>query len=631
MAIDTDPVKFYGLIRDAERFRQEHVDNATQLVKRYVGNYYRTKFRAKAVPENMIFSYVANVMPKLVYDNPTVNVKAARSVTHEPVAAALGHALDAWITRVDLRDELELMATDFLFGHAVAKIGLEQRGDYQADPSRGIYEHFNMLALQPYCVRIPPNAFFIDASANSVAEARWMGHQFTRDLSELANDDRYDQAVVATLTGEGNPRFGEREMPMKPKSDNGTDRVSLYEVYLVESKQIGTLCAGSSGSMQWIRPLAEYVGPEDGPYVVFGCYTVPNTLYPLSPICAMAEQFMDLNAHASAAAQEAASHKKLILVDSNQQGLKDSIHSAPTGSVVAIPGLAANAIANVEMGGASPARLGYLEQLRDRLDRVIGFSDAQRGRAAGNTATEATIAAESGDNRTEFINLKFQIGVREAMSRVAWFFFYDTSVVMPVSWDGGDGTPQEGIFLGGIQPGQENMNWVDFALTIDPMSLQRSNPQAEQAKAQAVWGIALQVAPAMVQFPWVNWKALLDMTGQAMNIPDLASRVLSSQGLQMLGQGVLGGMLPGVGPTSAQDAELPANANPQLTAGLQGAPINRQPFGQQGGQPPAAGPNPMQLAGAAAPLNPGVAAFQSLGYGGGAGQNSPPARGRKTA
>lgn len=628
MALDTDPVKMHGLIRDAEKFRQKHTDNANSLAKRFVGNYYRTDFRGKPVPENMIFSYVANVMPKLVYDNPTVSVKAARSVTHEPVAAALGHAIDAWIERVDLRDELELSATDYLFGYAVMKIGLEQRGDYQADPSRGVYEHFNMLALQPYCVRIPPNAFIVDASANSIAEARWMGHQFTRDLTELASDDRYDQAVVAMLTGEGQPNYGDHPLPNKPKTDNGTDRVSLFEVYLVESKQIGTLCAGESGALQWIRPLAEYVGPEDGPYVVFGCYTVPNTLYPLSPVCAMAEQFMDLNAHASAAAGEAASHKRLILVDSNQQGLKDSIHSAPSGSVVAIPGLAANAVANVELGGASPARLGYLEQLRDRLDRVIGFSDAQRGMAQGTTATEATIAAESGDNRTEFINLKFQIGVREAMTRVAWFFFYDPSVVMPVSWDGGDGKPNEGIFLGGIQPGQEDMNWVDFALKIDPMSLQRTSPAQEQAKSQMVWNVALQVAPAMMQFPWINWRALLDMTGQAMNIPDLASRVLSAQGLAMLGQGVLPGMLPGVGPGTAQQAQLPGNTNPAIQAGMQGAPINNAPFG---GQQQAGGPTPMQLAGAAAPLNPGVQAFQSLGYGGGAGQGQPQPRGRKSA
>jgi hypothetical protein len=603
MALQTDAKQFMMTIRDAEKVRSRYTSNSQQLIRRYFGNYFRSDRRDKPVPENMIFSFLANLMPKLVYDHPRVMVKAEQAKTHEPIAAAMRHVLDAWIERADVRDELERIAYDFAFGYGVAKVGLEERGDYASDPSRGIYQHFNMLALQPYLVRINPDAFVIDPTANSVEEARWMGHQFVRDLDELANDTRYDQSVVAKLSGlqDDEIKFGNRPQEQLSKGMEGSsnNRVALFEIFIVESRQIGTLVSDQNGETAWIQPLTEFNGPEDGPYVVFGAYCVPNHIFPLSPIAAMAEQFMDLNAHASAAAVEAASHKKLVLVDSTQKNLKSAIHQAPSGSVVAIAGLAANAVANIELGGTSAARMTYMSELRERLDRVIGFSDAMRGKNAGNTATETRVVAEAGDNRTEFINLKFQLSVREALTRVGWYFFYEPSIVQPVSWTDASGQTAEGTFLGGIQPGQEELSYNEFALTVDPYSMRRTDPAIAQMQAQQVADLAMTIGPAMMQMPWMNWRAIVEMYGEAMNIPDLTSKLFTEQGLMMMGAGVLPGMLPGVDGNT--QAGMQPNMSQHMQAGAAGAPVNNRPMamGQQ-----------------AAQMNPGVAAFNQLGYGG---------------
>jgi hypothetical protein len=615
MALTITPAQFQETIRDAERHRADYLDNVQKLTKRYAGNYYRRGWKDKPVPENMIFSYLANLMPKMVFDHPRVSVKAEHAVTQEPIADAMRHILNAWAERSDVRDELEDIAYDFALGYGVAKVGLETRGDFSADPSRGIDEHFNMNALTPYLTRVNPAAFVVDPNANSFKEARWMGHQFVRDLDELAQDDRYDQEVVAKLTGlaDDEIKLGDRRQEGKPRSGNGNDsnRVALYEIYLVESRQIGTLVSDQNGIMAWIRPLREFMGPEDGPYVFFGAYIVPNQVYPLSPIQAMAEQFVDLNAHAHAAAKEAASAKKLVLVDSKQDNLRQQIQNAPSGAVIGIPGLAANSVANVELGGTSVQRVQYLGQLRDRLDRTIGFSDAMRGKTSGATATENEIAASAGDSRTDFIALRFMIGVREALTRIGWFYFYEDLIKEPVSWNDASGKITEGTFEGGLKPGQEDMSWFEFALTVDPYSMRRQEPAEAIAKAEKVLEVSLTIAPAVVSFPWINWQNIVQMLGDALNVPDLASRMFTEQGLAMMGQGVLPGMLSGVNGQTGPLSGIPGGANQTIQAGVQGQPVNQtNPASKSMPQFPRMMTPQIQA------QSPGAQAFAELGYAG---------------
>jgi hypothetical protein len=570
--LDTSPDKLLNEIRTAEQIRKRHMANTTQLLKRFVGNWYRQDMRTKDRPENLIFSFVAQMLPNLVFDNPGVCVSAKRAISHAAIATAMQLGMNGWVKEVELRTELEMLAVDFLFSFACAKVGIEARGDFNGDVTTGVQENFGFEALSPYAVRVPPQNVVIDPRATHWKKARFIAEQLQRDLASLQGDERYDQAVVAKLSADDEQPIGrssaETAVSGKTANEENRDRVTLYEIYIPETREIGTLAMYGGDQSAWVRPLTPFHGPREGPFVFFGVYFVPNQVYPLSPIAAMAEQDDELNAHAAAAAEEAATGKSLALVSADQPELANQIRKAGNNSVVTVKGLNSNMVVPLAIGGTTPQRIEYLNLLLQRTDRISGQSEAARGKAQGVTATEAQLANANGDARTEFLHLKYTDGVKDVLKRVGWYTFHDPAVVMPVSdVDPTTGQPFEGLFLGGPQPGQEDVDWSGFLLDIEPYSMRRRDPQMLQQQVTSVTELVTTILPIMPTMPWVNWQAILDLWGQALNMPDFAQTVLNQQGMMLMQQGMLaapmgGGAQPGPGDVPGG---VPAPAGLQTT------------------------------------------------------------------
>jgi hypothetical protein len=509
-------------------------------------------------------------------------------------------AMNGWIKDVELRTELEALALDMLFGFGCAKIGLEERGDYSGCHG-GVMGRFTMDALTPYMVRIAPGNVVIDSQCDSVYSARFVGHMFQRDLEDLKDDERYDQAVVAQLTADDEKRVGRSgdERAFKDVGSTGDasrGRVTMYEIFMPETRQIGTLAvnhAGDEGS--WVRALQPFHGPKTGPYCLFGVYMVPDQVYPLSPVAAMAEQDQELNAHATAAAKEAATAKSVVLVNADQPELASEIQRAENNSIVKVKGLNANSIVPVALGGTTEQRLAYLNLLLQRTDRNSGQSDAARGKAQGVTATEAHIAHDDGDARTEFMHLKYRDAVKEGLKKVGWYMYHDPAVVMEVNTtDPTTGQPFEGVFLGGIQPGQEDTDWAGFFLEIEPMSMRRVDPVVEQQRAQLCVELVTSIAPLIPSLPYINWAQVLDLIGQANNMPDFSKTILNAQGLAMIQASMMPGTMPGQNPMAGQTLGPGASAGVQQAAA--GMPVAQMPPGgtpaQQTGAMPGGGKLP---------------------------------------
>lgn len=578
--LDISPPNLLREIDAAEKIRDKHLRNILVLVKRYIGNWFQEGVAGKPVPENMIFSYVATMLPQLVFNNPAVAVSAKRSATDGHTAGAMEAAINAWIREVDIRDELERVCLNMILGFGVMKVGIEARSDFSSMDGRpdanGVYGRFTMEALTPYLFSVDPAHFFMDSQAADLSQCRLIGHQFNRDLDDLKGDDRYDQEVVGKLTadGGGDSSSGGLKPLFKPKRGAiERNRVTIHEIYLPEYRQICAICRNAAGEGQYLRPPQPYIGPADGPYILFGVYGVPGSPYPLSPVAAMAEQAEELNAHAVAAAREAAAHKKLIITDANQPGVTEAVQRSESGNVVSVPGFSPQSAMTVELGGTSQMRMAYIDNLRNRLDRVIGFSDAQRGRAASVTATEASIVNNAADDRTSFLQMKFRDAVKDALTRAAWFMYHDPSVVMAVSMQGRDGTQNDGLFLGGVQPGQEGTDWYDYRLDLEPYSMKRIDAAARQAQSQQLLQLALLIAPAMIQFPFINWRAILDDLGEAAEMPDYAEQILNARGMAMLQQGQMP-MMPGQPPVGGAAGPMPMQPPGMSLNPAAGAPVN---------------------------------------------------------
>ncbi len=571
--LNLNPSDLFQEVQAAEKYRNRHLKSVRRSIRRFVGNHWRDDVRGEPAPENIIYDFMAVMLPQLIFENPRVTVTAHRAVTQDEVAGWMQDYLNFWIQTDHIKDVIELVCIDMLFGFGVA----------------GVCAYDDNGTLRPRIFRVAPESFVMDPQCKQAAQAKLLGHRYQLTRAELENDPTVDQDLVQRLQADDSTDYGGGEKPPLARTGDWQrrDLYTLYDLYLPDDGKVCTISQSRSGDGEWVRPPTEYIGHKSGPYVLFGVYPVPSNPFPMSPIMAMGDEEEELNAHATALAEEAASAKSLILVDSNVPGAKSRIEQAPTGSVLSIAGLTRDGVTTVNVGGANAARAQYVQLLRQRVDRYNGMSDSRRGLTSGATATEVNVAEAASDARTEFIHNKLRDGVKAAITRAAWFPFHRREAVQAISWiDRQTGQKREGIFYGGVHEGQEQQAWEQFSLEIEPYSMRRVDPAFKSAQANTVMQIAMAIAPAMRNFPEIDWRAVLQMLGEANNVPNLADKLLRQDVLaQMSAQQQAAGMpmppgqaMPG-SMAGAMPAGMPMNAGVRVTPNMPGGRPMRQPAG----------------------------------------------------
>jgi hypothetical protein len=85
--------------------------------------------------------------------------------------------------------------------------------------------------------------------------------------------------------------------------------------------------------------------------------------------------------------------------------------------------------------------------------------------------------------------------------------------------------------------------------------MRRVDPQEQQQTATMVLTLAQTIAPLIIQFPYMNWPEVLDLIGEAYNIPDLARLLFNATGLQLIQQGQAPGQMPGIESAAPQGGD----------------------------------------------------------------------------
>jgi hypothetical protein len=289
---------------------------------------------------------------------------------------------------------------------------------------------------------------------------------------------------------------------------------------------IYTMVKGRSKSTKYdgfIRRPIPFFGPRNGPYTVFGVYTVPDDPYPLSPLVAIQSQIDDLNMHLSSVRMSAAAYKRLVLVDSRNHKLAQDIKDKPHDFIVLSESLDKDKVINLEIGGITQQQVQYSAMAQDRLDRVSGIHDAMRGNISGDaTATEVAVAESSASMRMAHLKRQFQESVDNLGRSVAWYMWHDDRVVIPLGKEGVitllESNP---VFTGGVgMPG-----WEDLEVSVDSYSMERVSEVMVQRRAMELLQITSNVAQGMVSMPHVKWKEILSIVGDALNVPNLSEMI----------------------------------------------------------------------------------------------------------
>lgn len=575
-------------VESAERFRDTHLASLRTMVEKYHGPAFRDDRADPYIddPENFGHEYVSLVLPRIIHDTPKFRVKLGEPMLDLMIGRRLQIAINRWSRITKLRRTLERVATDMLFTYGVALTVSEPRPEVRKTDGKEPY--------LPRVYRISPERFFMDPAATHIEDARFMGHCYAMDKNDLIaraeNDKTYDlEAILSIPSGTDLDEI---------RDDNGRDiedrkELAVYEVWVPEADEsvaeeidellgpgmvngtIYTFVKGRSKSSKWdgyIRKPIPYFGPRNGPYTVFGVYTVPDDPYPLSPLMAIQSQVEDLNAHLTSVRSSAAAYKRLVMVDARNSKLAQDIKDRPHDYIILSESLDKDKVVNLEVGGITQQQVQYSQMAQDRLDRVSGIHDAMRGNIQGSaTATEVAVAESSATMRMAHLKRQFQESVDDLARSVLWYMWHDDRVAFPLGREGAEALLEaDPKFTGGVRmPG-----WEDLEVAVDAYSMERVSEALVQKRAMELLQITTSVAQGMMAMPFIKWREILSTVGDALNMPHLADMIDQNAMMQMAQQqqAAQAGAMPG--PSGGPPLNAMGEPNPipaSSRAGLQGA------------------------------------------------------------
>lgn len=583
-----------------EQFRKSRMECLARLRERFAGPGYSSRTNAddEYFPENFYYKFLGLMVPRLVYDNPRVWVKTRRPGSQGEVAEAMRHGMNRWTRDSKLRKTLEDLAYDMLFSWGASLTTIEELPEVRGQANRW-----------PKLYRIPPERFGLDSYALHPREARYAWHMLVRDKDDLIklakqHPKRWNLDVIQDLT-EG---AGVDKLKREADGMSGESRKEIvyYEIWYPEHHMEGfspadgfhgtiyTLAVGQAyegdDRADFIRAPRPYYGPKRGPYGVYGCYRVPNELWPLGPLTALEGQISDLNAQVIAAHNANRRHKRFGIVQSTDPLTDQVLANARDGRVYGLKNFDRTKFTEMEVGGVTEEQRRMIFDLRMLLSEVSGLSDPQTGSPSGEgTATEHAIADQASTTRNGYIRRQFQDAVSSDLEAVAWYMYHDDKIEFPLGQEAAQelGAPldQDLLFRGGVPGEGTGYSFEDLELEIEAFSMERTDETLLQRRMAEMDQLVTAVAPIMPQVPWVDWKQYFYLRGTMANFPELGRIVDPQVAAQFAGMGELPpsgaenqprlgkdlGALPALAQGRSQGAQ--SGADRQAGGGAAGAPL----------------------------------------------------------
>ena len=530
--------------------------------------------RIAFAPENHAYGMVRFYVPNLAFNSPRIRLNSRVYGTDQAVTE-MQYAINTWVLEHDYGEFLIKPCTEHLFAPAIT---LTTREDH---PTLELEE--GVPAKRAVKSRISPNNYLRDpASLEGVTGARFQGHRYPRDLEDLEAEAEADLDlpeeeregwILEAVKGLGeNAGIDEyRKMgDSRPEIPNRKE-VILVEVWYRDYEDenhpgakegfFGTLLTlgvgtgddgESSAGAVFVKDPKPFFGHPDGPYTCVETFFVPDDPYGLAMLVATEGQARDLNRHARGSSDAAARYKRLILVNNSDPNFAELVREGEHDLVLPVEGLEQGKVIEVEIGGITEQNLAYLQLARERLDRVSGMTDIQRGMATGSkTASEAVLAEQNADIGVDFARQRWLHFVRKDLEKVLYLFWKDPKMRVLLGPEAADelnvatvedardnGVPEDQIQIGVdggviLAPGQkltfaggeDRLDFSELALEIEPMSTERTTQAMQQRRMMEMFQLVATAGQMDPVMPWVRWQELMNKMGDAMNVPDLGNLI----------------------------------------------------------------------------------------------------------
>src|SRR4051812_14250822 len=410
--LDYSPENLYEEAVAAEAHNKLHLDSFPDIIQTFVGSYYRSDMRPTTPPpENYPYSYVANVRPRLVFNNPRFNASSESTALNSRQVILQAKFVNRWAVQENLSALLIPYVTQALLLRSVIVTTFDDVEPDESVPADGLKQKM------PHCHLLEPHRYFRDPVSTPAVPPRFKGHIWVRDIEDVKKMKGVSKEVLARLVPDVD--LAKLQRP-NTRQGNGADNptrheIVAYEIWVPECNDyrtdrghngtIFTVAVGQSVSKAngvkrlgkaFLLPPRPYYGPKWGPYTELEYIDVPGQTYGTCPVAVVMQQVEEVNAHLSATADAAARMKHLVFIDAANDVLQTSVQNSPDGSVIGIPNVNKDQVIPVLIGGPAPEQYEYNQVGRERLDRNIGMDASQRGgETQDRTATATNVQYET--------------------------------------------------------------------------------------------------------------------------------------------------------------------------------------------------------------------------------------------
>lgn len=491
----------------AANFRAARV----MYLRQYVGQYYdQERGNVGDEPLNLIFNAIRVLVPNLVYNFPKFNVPTDY-LAYRQYADMLGMAVTQQGKKLKLRDTYRRWIVDAIFGQGILKTGL-------CDSGTAI--NFGTEVVDPgtvYTDVVDFDNFVFDPTARTLKEAAFQGDKMRVSRTSLLESGQYNNALIEKLPSCSDGYSHERTAAELSQRNVNTydrgeleDEVEICELWIPRAKALVTVPAGSDYQSEDYLRVADYYGPDEGPYTHLSFTPpVPNNPFPVAMVGIWYDLHVMANKMAKKIMRQAERQKDLIGYKRSAADDAQELADAEDGEAVAMDDPEGAKV--YSFGGQQRSNEAHVQQLQQWFNMMSGNTEGMSGLTMNaKTASEANMLQGNAQIGLSDMKDLVYIGVAEEATKRAWYLHTDPLIEVPlirrVRTEAQFGQGPNGPIV--TSPAQEQEvqvfltpearagDFMNFAFEVEPESMGRVDSEVRLKKALS---FAKEILPAAAQ------------------------------------------------------------------------------------------------------------------------------------
>ena len=405
--------------------------------------------------------------------NPAVRVRSELP-EFKPLAALFTIVMNKSLREINFQRTIQEMTMDATALYGLAKI-------CQTDSTLVLEHEGESAPLSKLSVsRVSPDNATWDMAARSRDALQFIGDLVEADLDKLLEDGRYENADGLSATGSRAPggQWGEQagslSRPTDLFSQSLYDRVKLWTIYIPSDDVVVTLPEHGGDILR----IAEWDGPESGPYEFLSFLDIPDNPMPSAPANQWVEAASLIETLSDKMGKQAQRHKSNPVGYTSARKDIEAAKTAVDGEWLAME--APGQIQTIVTGGVDQLNFGYLHWLVATLNVQMGNIDLLAGSAPqSETATQDQMLMRQAnilvdDMRQQVVNASQRI-----IEKAAHYKYHD-ELDAPELMLSVPGLPVEIVrrFTADIRTAE----WRQLGLEIQPFSMLPKTPAQELAE-----------------------------------------------------------------------------------------------------------------------------------------------------